>query len=125
VTGHTCVRRSNWVEHQNNTKQTGGAPLAAEIGRNWYMRVADQECAEVKRWAEPRLAYWQLLRTEWAHEFAKSEAQDEPLVAGRAPRFVKLSAIEDELHLLVQNDETARQEARRRIREVIAEYQKR
>jgi hypothetical protein len=38
-----------WLERQDNVKTIDGAhgrsPLAREIGKNWYVRVPDAECA--------------------------------------------------------------------------------
>jgi hypothetical protein len=59
----------SFIERQMNTKvihdASGKTPLAKELGKNWYVRLPDAECAPALSFAKPRLAFWSLMRETW------------------------------------------------------------
>jgi hypothetical protein len=59
----------SWLERQENVKTIHGdgnrSPLARELGKNWYVRLPDAECAPAQAFARPRQAFWNILREAW------------------------------------------------------------
>ena len=60
---------SSWLERQDNVKTIdaggGRTPLARELGKTWYVRLPDAECAVGAAFARERQAFWTLLRETW------------------------------------------------------------
>jgi hypothetical protein len=116
---------NSWLERQDNTKiihgDAGRAPLARETGKNWYVRLPDAECGTAKAFAEPRRAFWTLLRETWDDVLDGRGTFVERTPAGAPPRFVKMFEIEEDY---VGRDlaEPVRSAARQRILGVIEDY---
>ena len=116
---------NSWLERQDNTKiihgDAGRAPLARETGKNWYVRLPDAECGAAKAFAEPRRAFWTLLRETWDDVLDGRGTFVERTPAGAPPRFVKMFEIEEDY---VGRDlaEPVRSTARQRILGVIEDY---
>jgi len=93
-----------------------------ELGKNWYVRLPDSECAGARSFAERRRDYWVLLRETWDGVLDGSKPFVERAPAGQPPRFVKMFELEDSVLGRDLSDQAIRQETRRRILDVIQEY---
>lgn len=113
---------NSWLERQNNTKiiDMDGmkTPLAKEVGKNWYVRLPDAECAPAQAFMDGRTPFWNLLRETWDSVFSG----DRPFIekAANPPRFVKMMALEREHADL--STSSKREAARRAILNLIQEY---
>ena len=95
-----AAQGGSWLERQDNVKtihsDSGRVPLVRELGKNWYVRLPDAECAGALIFAERRRDYWALLRQTWDGVLDGSGPFVERLPAGRPPRFVKMFEVEDD-----------------------------
>jgi hypothetical protein len=116
----------SWLERQNNVKTIDRdrvrTPLVRELGKNWYVRLPDSECAGAQTFAGPRQAFWTLLRETWDRVLDGSGPFTERLPAGQPPRFVKMFALEEEAMGQDLSDPATREQIRQRILEIIQEY---
>ena len=116
----------SWLERQDNVKiihgDAGRTPLVRELGRNWYVRLPDAECAGARAFAERRRAYWALLRETWDGVLDGSRPFVERAPSGQPPRFVKMFAVEEDALTRDLSDPATREAVRRRILDVIEEY---
>ncbi|MEX2221763.1 MAG: DUF6607 family protein [Candidatus Rokuibacteriota bacterium] len=116
----------SWLERQDNVKtihdDKGRTPLARELGKNWYVRLPDAECAGARAFADRRRAYWALLRETWEGILDGSRPFVERAPAGQPPRFVKMLDVEEDALAKDLSDPAIRQAIRKRILEVIEEY---
>jgi hypothetical protein len=114
--GGGASQAGSWLERQDNVKTIHGdggrVPLVRELGKNWYVRLPDAECAGGQAFAEAHRSVWTLLRETW----------DGVLDGSGPPRFVKMFELEDSVLDRDLSDQTIRQETRRRILDVIEEY---
>lgn len=116
---------NSWLERQDNIKtihgDAGRIPLARETGKNWYVRQPDAECAAARAFAEPRQAFWTLLRETWDNVLDGRGIFVEKTPAGAPPRFVKMFEIEEDS---IGRDllDPLRSAARQRILGVIEDY---
>jgi hypothetical protein len=128
-TSRIIVYGSSWLERQDNVKTIHGAdgrtPLAREVGKNWYVRLPDSECAPAIAFAGPRRAFWALLRATWDDVQSGAGPFLEKAPAGHPPRFVKIREIEDDFLGRDLSDPLVRAAARERILKVIDEYRAR
>jgi hypothetical protein len=118
------VYPTSWVERQSNVKTivraTAREPLAEEVGRNWYVRVADSQCAVAAGWARQHLPFWTLLQETWASYFARYDAwRERPPVKGTPPRWAKILEVEERHGARVATDPAARAKAEREVRAII------
>jgi len=116
---------NSWLERQDNIKtihgDAGRIPLARETGKNWYVRLPDAECAAARAFAEPRQAFWTLLRETWDNVLDGRGIFVERTPTGAPPRFVKMFEIEED-YLGRDLAEPVRSTARQRIQNVIEDY---
>jgi hypothetical protein len=116
---------NSWLERQDNIKtihgDAGRIPLARETGKNWYVRLPDAECAAARAFAEPRQAFWTLLRETWENVLDGRGIFVEKTPAGAPPRFVKMFEIEED-YLGRDLPDPRRSAARQRILGVIEDY---
>jgi hypothetical protein len=116
---------SSWLERQKNVKTLVAPdsgkrePLAEEVGRNWYVRAPDTECAEAARWTAEHLPFWNLLEETWATYFGAQKDWHETPPGHGTPRWAKLSEVEDRYYAQVAHDPAARAAAQKEIREII------
>jgi hypothetical protein len=117
---------ASWLERQDNVKvlhaDGGKAPLAREAGKNWYVKLADGECAAGQAFAQPRLAFWALSRETWDGILTGQGPFVEKAPSGQPPRFVKFDQIEDDYLGRDLSDPATRKAARDRILAIIDEY---
>jgi hypothetical protein len=120
---------TSWLERQDNVKTihtaAGRAPLARELGKTWYVRLPDAECATGAAFARERAAFWALLRESWDAVLAGDAAFVERTPPGQPPRFVRMFEIEEEYVGRDLADPAVRAAARARILRVIDEYRTR
>ena len=69
------VYDTNWLERENNTKIADHAgdktPLVKEVGKTWYVRLPDKECADAQEFANVRRRiFWDVTREAWDAELA-------------------------------------------------------
>jgi len=116
---------NSWLERQDNIKtihgDAGRVPLARETGKSWYVRLPDAECAAARAFAEPRQAFWTLLRETWDNVLDGRGIFVERTPTGAPPRFVKMFEIEED-YLGRDLAEPVRSTARQRIQHVIEDY---
>jgi hypothetical protein len=128
-TTRIIVYGSSWLERQDNVKiihgPDGRTPLAREVGKNWYVRLADSECSAAMTFARPRQAFWALLRATWDEVFTGASPFVEKAPAGQPPRFVKMREIEDDFLDRDLSDPSVSAVARERILKVIDDYRAR
>jgi hypothetical protein len=121
-----AAQGGSWLERQDNVKtihtDAGRTPLVRELGKNWYVRLPDAECASARVFADQRRAYWGLLRETWDAVLDGARPFIERAPAGQPPRFVKMFAIEEDAIARDLSDPATRESIRRRIIEVIEEY---
>jgi hypothetical protein len=120
---------SSWLERQANVKtiHRDGArtPLARELGKTWYVRLPESECATARAFAEPRQPFWRVLRETWATVLDGTGPFVEQAPAGAPPRFVRMHEVEEDYVGRDLADPALRQAARARILEVIEAYRAR
>jgi len=120
---------SSWLERQDNVKTIdaggGRAPLARELGKTWYVRLPDSECAVGAAFARERQAFWTLLRETWDAVLTGDAPFVEKAPAGQPPRFAKMHEIEEDFLGRDLSDPAVRAAARARILQVIEEYRAR
>jgi hypothetical protein len=121
-----AAQGGSWLERQDNVKtihgDSGRTPVVRELGRNWYVRLPDAECARARAFAEPRRGYWTLLRETWDGVLDGSRAFSERAPAGRPPRFVRMFSVEEDAITRDLSEPATRQAVRQRILDVIEEY---
>lgn len=124
-----AAQGGSWLERQDNVKtihsDSGRVPLVRELGKNWYVRLPDVECAGALVFAARRRTYWTLLRETWDGVLDGSGPFVERAPAGRPPRFVKMFEVEDDAISRNLTDPAVRQAVRERILAVIEEYRSR
>lgn len=120
---------ASWLERQDNVKTietgTGRSPLARELGKTWYVRLPDAECAPGEAFARARRAFWTLRREVWDSVLVGDARVVERTPPGQPPRFVRMQEIEDEYLGRDLTDPSIRSAARARILRVIEEYRAR
>ena len=119
----------SWLERQDNVKTIHGdggrVPLVRELGKNWYVRLPDAECAGARTFADRRRDYWTLLRETWDGVLDGAGPFVERAPPGAPPRFVKMFEVEDDALARDLADPAVRRAVRDRILAVIEEYRAR
>lgn len=111
---------NSWLERQNNVKTIYKdgvkTPLAKEVGKNWYVRLPDSECAPAWSFMTPRMGFWSVLKDTWAEVLdGKSNWSEQPA----PPRYRKIMELEDK-YLNLQP--TQRAQAKKEILDIIREF---
>lgn len=123
-TTRIIVYNNSWVERQDNTKTIENdnkqVPLAKEVGKNWYVRLPDKECAPIQEFVKGRQEFWTLLRSTWDDVFKDGKPVAEK--STKPPRFVKMMELEDTYIKQDLKDPAVRKQAREAILQVIREY---
>lgn len=124
-----AAQGGSWLERQDNVKtihrDSGRVPLVRELGKNWYVRLPDAECAGARTFAERRRDYWALLRETWDGVLDGAGPFVERAPPGAPPRFVKMFEVEDDAIARDLADPAVRQAVRERILAVIEAYRAR
>lgn len=127
-TTRIIVYGDSWLERQENIKtiykDEKKNPLASEVGKNWFVRLPDAECADAKAWTQDKTAFWDLLREVWETILDGKSSFTETMPAGGAPRFVEMMSVEEKYSATVATDPEARKAAEQEIRGLIQEYRK-
>jgi len=120
---------TSWLERQDNVKtiDADGArtPLVRELGKTWYVRLPDAECAAGAAFTRDRQAFWTLLRETWDGVLTGDAPFAEKQPPGQPPRFAKMYEVEEEFAGRDLSDPAVRAAARERILRVIDEYRAR
>ncbi len=120
---------ASWLERQDNVKtmhgEGGRAPLAREVGKNWYVRLPDAECAAGQAFAAARRPFWALSREVWERVLDGRAPFVERTPPGQPPRFVRMFEIEQDFVGRDLSDPAVRAEARQRMLAVIEDYRAR
>lgn len=92
------VYGNSWLERQENIKTIHSASgektsLAKELGKNWYVRLDDSECAPAQKFVETRQAFWTILRETWAEVLVGDRAFIEKSLPGTS-RYMKVLELE-------------------------------
>jgi hypothetical protein len=121
-----AAQGGSWLERQDNVKtihhDSGRTPLVRELGKTWYVRLPDSECAAGRAFAERRQAFWALLRETWDGLLDGTGPFVERAPPGQPPRFVRMFDLEDDALGRDLSDPAIRQATRARILEIIGEY---
>lgn len=121
-----AAKGGSWLERQDNVKtihdDRGRTPLVRELGKTWYVRLPDSECAAGRAFAERRQAFWALLRETWDGLLDGTGPFVERAPPGQPPRFVRMFDLEDDALGRDLSDPAIRQATRARILEIIREY---
>jgi len=121
-----AAKGGSWLERQDNVKtihdDSGRTPLVRELGKTWYVRLPDSECAAGRAFAERRQAFWALLRETWDGLLDGTGPFVERAPPGQPPRFVRMFDLEDDALGRDLSDPAIRQATRARILEIIGEY---
>jgi hypothetical protein len=121
-----AAQGGSWLERQDNVKtlhgDSGRNPLVRELGKTWYVRLPDSECAAGRAFASPRQAFWTLLRETWDGLLDGTGPFVERASPGQPPRFVRMFDLEDDALGKDLSDPAIRQATRERILETIREY---
>lgn len=116
----------SWIERQDNVKTIHRdgvrTPVVRELGKNWYVRLPDAECAGARAFAVSRQAFWTLLRETWDGVLDGSGPFVERVPPGAPPRFVKMFEVEEDAIGTDLSDPATRDRTRKRILEIIQEY---
>jgi hypothetical protein len=116
----------SWLERQDNVKvldaEGARTPLARELGKNWYVRLAESECATAQAFARPRRPFWSVLRETWDGVLVGDAPFIERAPPGEPPRFVRMRELERDYLDRNLADPGVRTSARDRIRRVIEDY---
>ncbi len=111
---------NSWLERQNNIKtihQDGvKTPLAKEVGKNWYVRLPDSECAAAVSYLTPRLGFWSVIREAWAGFLNGQSNWSETNASARYQKIMSLE--EGYLNL----DPSMREQAKQQISAIIREF---
>jgi hypothetical protein len=115
----------SWLERQQNTKfiDRAGAektPLVREIGKNWYVRVPDDECVAARQYATEQVPLWNLLRETWASVLDGSAPFVERI--GGSPRFIAMAEVAERYKDRNLSDPDTREAASAELRAVIDRY---
>lgn len=100
-TSKLVVYDTNWLERENNTKLIDHAgeqtPLVKEVGKTWYVRLPDRECADAQEFASPRRRiFWDVTREAWDEELAGAQTwTDAKTPKGQDSRYGQITDMEE------------------------------
>jgi hypothetical protein len=121
-----AAQGGSWLERQDNVKtihdDRGRTPLVRELGKTWYVRLPDSECAAGRAFAERRQAFWTLLRETWEGLLDGTGPFVERAPPGQPPRFVRMFDLEEDALGRDLSDPAIREATRAKILEIIREY---
>jgi hypothetical protein len=121
---------NSWLERQANVKTIqdagGKTPLAKELGKNWYVRLPDSECAPALAFLAPRRAFWDLLRESWDEVLGAGSLFTEKVPApGQPTRYGSMLEVERKFTGRDLADPASRAEAKREITILIEAFRDR
>ncbi|MGE0634007.1 MAG: DUF6607 family protein [Pseudobdellovibrionaceae bacterium] len=126
-TSRLIVYGGSWLERQENIKTIHGednsrTPLAKEVGKNWYVKLPDSECAPAQEFMTPRKAFWSVLRDSWREVFAARENFKEKTFDDGSSRYFDLLSLEYEYMEQDLSSPPVRDSAKKAIKTVISKY---
>jgi hypothetical protein len=116
---------TNWLERQENTKvihdmESGvRTPLAKELGKNWYVRLPDSECASAQTFVTENRAFWDVMRAAWEEVLIGDRPFLERTTLGPA-RYMKIMGLQEQFPDLSRADK--REELKQAILAVIRDF---
>ena len=118
------VYDNNWLEREANTKvvdENGTkTPLVKEVGKTWYVRLPDSECAAAQEFVKPRLAFWTIAREAWDQVLTGDSTFVEIApVKGQPSRYEQMMHLEEEYMKKNLADPAVAAEARAAVLKVI------
>jgi hypothetical protein len=118
---------ASWLERQANTKvidQNGvRTPLAKELGKNWYVKLPDSECAPAIRFVTPeRRLFWTALREVWDEILIGDRPFIEKLTPGKPPRYFRLLEAEEDFLEKDVYSPSVIQSTKEEVRKIIGDY---
>ncbi len=123
-TTRVIVYGDSWLERQDNVKtvheEKGRQPLAKEIGKDWYVRIPESECAMAKEFVKPRKAFWSLLRETWDSVLNGQTAFQEKVA--QPPRFARMFDLEEKFRTQDISNPKVRADAQQAMRQIINDY---
>jgi hypothetical protein len=121
---HLVVYDNSWLERQNNVKvnQTAAkkTPLVKEVGKNWYVRLPQEQCQGVQEFVAARRPFWDLLRESWDQVYAQELPFHE--VKKKPSRYAKISDLEESSLGKNLADKKVRAELQDEILKVISDF---
>ncbi|MDL5051026.1 hypothetical protein QQ054_34055 [Oscillatoria amoena NRMC-F 0135] len=109
----------SWLERQANTKVINNTetrtPLAKELGKNWYVRLPDEECRPAQEFVQPRLAFWRLVTEAWDTVLDGKQTIAEKGDAASFSRYTATLKLEKEYMDKNLNDSAIRAEAKQKL----------
>jgi hypothetical protein len=121
------VYAGNWLERQSNTKVIHSegvkTPLAKEVGKNWYVRLPDSECAPVQDFVKTYRSFWTVLREAWDDVLTGDRPFVEKAVTPLQPsRYTKILQLEEKFYSQNLSEPTVRKAAKDAITKVISDF---
>ncbi len=117
----------SWLERQDNIKTIHEGdtktPLAAEVGKNWYVKLPDAECQPVQEYVSKGQPFWNLLRDVWGEILDGKSAFIETAPTKEKPsRYSALNKVEREFATKDLSKSEIRAQAKSSIMTVIQDY---
>jgi hypothetical protein len=125
-TTRLIVYGNSYLERQDNiktihTKEGVRTPLAQEVGKNWYVRLKDEECKEAQDWVKPQKPFWTLLQKTWDEVLTGKEDFKEQLPKGSMPRFLIIGGVQQK-YIDKLDDSNQYNQAKKEVLEVIEKF---
>lgn len=119
----------SFLERQANTKIIHGAdgvkiPLAKELGKNWYVRLPDGECAHAVEFMQPRKGFWDLMRDAWAETLDGEGGFREKIVPGKS-RYGAFLGLEEKYMSRNLGEPALREQVKAEMKGVIEAFRER
>jgi hypothetical protein len=109
----------SWLEREWNTKvqqkDETRTELAKEVGKIWYVRLPDSDCADAQSFVKPRLEFWRVVQGAWDKVLPKDALVVEKGDAGSFNRYMKTLKLEKEYLDKDLLNPTIRNEAERKL----------
>lgn len=122
------VTDQGWVHFQENIKMmmdenNVSKIIGKEVGKNTYVKINDQDCAEADLWWSKRRQYWKVVQDMWSHIFEGHNPLMIDVLKGDKPLYEKLdSIVEENLNDNDTNREATLKKIKKLAHDVIHEY---
>jgi hypothetical protein len=109
----------SWIEREWNTKvqqkDEAKTELAKEVGKIWYVRLPDSDCADAQAFVKPRLPFWRLVQAAWDQVLPTEGVLAEKGDAGSFQRYMATLKLEKEYLEKDLSDPAVRSEAEQKL----------